>query len=224
MNRYTNLILWLAALAAFHMAWTAHDAAAFNLNGFDLAEQVTVHPAIRAESPTLRTSMLLWSAIPIIAAGIALNAVTFENRILRWLLYGLAGLVSLRVIPPEVALRSPRLMLDSPHDRALAILTALGLIAVGVMILLRTYALRFGPRIEIGLVVLGLALPLIGWERGIRLLDELQLDVSIGGGVLIYAVVLLAVPALMMMGRLNAHDPGRLASSGVAVEQVRQES
>ena len=53
--RIARLLLWITAFAAFHMAWTAHESAAFTLNAFDLAEQVSIHPAIRAESPPLRS-------------------------------------------------------------------------------------------------------------------------------------------------------------------------
>jgi hypothetical protein len=206
------------AFAAFHMAWTAHDTAAFTLNAFDLAEQVSVHPAIRAESPPLRSSLLLWSAIPIIAVGIAITAAKFEQRALRWSRYGLAGLASLRVIPPEGALRTPRQLLDSPHDRAQAILTVLGLVCVGLVFLLGKRLLRYDWQIEAGLCALGILLPVIGWQRGLRLLDELQVDVSVGGGALIYMMTLLAVLGLVLYSGLKTHDPGLPNGSRVAVQ------
>ena len=210
--RITRFILWMTAFAAFHMAWTAHNTAAFTLNAFDLAEQVSIHPGIRAESPSLRTSLFLWSAMPIIAAGIALSAARFEEPYIRWGLYGLAALVSLRVMPPESALRSPGQLMDSGHDRTLAILTLLGLAAVCLILILGKRIQRYDWQIEAGLCAAGVVLPLIGWERSLRLLDELQVDVSVGGGALIYMLVLLA---LVIMTR---HDPGLRKSARVAVE------
>lgn len=170
---------------------------------------MSIHPAIRAESPPLRTSLFLWSAIPIIAAGIALSARRFEERYIRWGLCGLAALVSLRVIPPESALRSPGQLMDSPHDRTLAILTALGLICL--IVVMNT---RISWQIEAGLCAAGIVLPLVGWERSLRLLDELQLDMSVGGGAVIYTAVLLVILALAVM----YHDPGLRKSARVAVE------
>jgi hypothetical protein len=224
MNRYrmARLILWMTAFVAFHMAWTAHDTAAFTLNAFDLAEQVSIHPGIRAESPPLRTSLFLWSAIPLIAAGIALSAARFENRYLRWGLYALAGLVSLRVIPPEVALRSPRQLMDSPHDRTLAILTALGLVAVCVMILLGKRIQRYGWMVEAGLCITALLLPCLGWERSLRLLDELQVNVTVGGGAMIYMAVVLATLVMVVLTRLSTHDPGLRSSARVAVKNPQR--
>ena len=65
--------------------------------------------------------------------------------------------------------------------------------------------LRYDGQIEAALVIMGLVLPLIGWQRALRLLDELQVHVGVGGGALIYVVVL----ALVIATRIKTHDPGR---------------
>ena len=60
MSRYGLIIMLLfAAFGAYHLPWTLHETAVFSNNVFDLAELMSLHPSVQAESPALYTSLLL---------------------------------------------------------------------------------------------------------------------------------------------------------------------
>lgn len=207
--RHWLIGLWLLAFAAYHLAWTAHAAAAFTLNGFDLAEQVGIHPAIQAENPAYRTAGLLRLPVPVIAFGLALTALLYRDDRLQWGWRALAVLIALRVIPPETALRDPGSLLDNPYATQLTFLTGLGLglIALTVIPPVARWLIRYGWQMQVGLVVIGLILPTIGLERSLRLLKELNLAVSLGGGAVLYMVLVLAIGGLALTHR--HHLPAR---------------
>jgi hypothetical protein len=54
--------------------------------------------------------------------------------------------------------------------------------------------------------LLALVLPLIGLERALRLWNELQLEVSLGGGAVLYTAVVLGI-ILLALRRLKTNDP-----------------
>ena len=201
--RHWLMALWLLAFFAYHMAWTAHAAAAFTLNGFDLAEQVGLHPAIQAESPAYRTAGLLRLPIPLIAAGIALTALLYPDARFKWLWRVIAALIALRVIPPETALRQPGTLTENDYAMQLTLLTFCGLLLVGITLLppIEKWAVRHLWIIEIGLVIMGLILPLIGLERSLRLLKELNLAVSLGGGAIIYVILIVGIGGLALKNK-----------------------
>lgn len=202
--RHWLVIGWLAAFVAFHSAWTSHKAAAFTLNAFDLAEQVGIHPAIRAETPPLRTAGLLWFALPLMAGGIGGAALLYQDAPTRWALRGLAAAVALRVIPPEHALRAPRTLIEEDYSRQLLLLTLIGLGLVALTVLVgKTQKLWIWETILCGL---GIVLPLIGFKRAFDLLHELQLDVHIGAGMVIYVVVMVVIGGMMIWKRKPADD------------------
>lgn len=206
--RHWLIVLWLAAFAFYHMAWSAHKTAFATQNAFDLAEQVSIHPAIRAESPTLRTSGLLRLSIPLMAFGIALTGLLYEDIRWRWLWRGLALLVALRAIPPESDLRPISDLPDKANAFQLALLTALGLILVLATLPqpIRVWMQCHLSAVEAGLCSLALVLPMIGLERALRLWNELNLEVSLGGGAVLYVAALIGIGALVLR-HLKANDP-----------------
>lgn len=178
--------LWLAALFAYHLAWTTHPAAAFTLNAFDLAEQIRYHPAILAQTPPLRTAMLLWAGIPLLAMGLASAARDCQNQWVRWGGYGIALVVALRVMPPQQALRSPTTLLSDDYTFALTLLSGIGILGVVAMLFVGHNLVVRG-----GLLLSALILPLLGFGGAFNLLRDLQLEIQIGGGLGIYSLVLL---------------------------------
>lgn len=192
-RRYGLVGLWMLVLIAFHMPWTTHPTAAFRLNAFDLAEQIRYHPAIIAESPTLRSSALLWAGLAMIAGGLAMTSRLFRDWRAHWGWWGLACLIALRMIPNQDAIRNPRLMLEDDYSRIFALLMGFGLALAIVAVIL--------PRPKITLPVLAslaLILPIIGFMRGWRLLDELGLDLGLGAGMMIYSAATLGIMILTL--------------------------
>lgn len=185
--------IWLLAIVAFHLPWTNHPSAAFTLNGFDLAEQVSIHPGIRAETPPLRTAALLWVALPLLALGLATAAMRYEQAIVRWVLWGVAAGVALRVIPPESALRAPKTLFSEDYARTLFLLTLLGFMGLLGVVLGGRWWRRYMVFVETAIALLGLVLPLLGFMRAWGLLGDLRLAVGLGGGMPLYTLLLLAV-------------------------------
>jgi len=69
--------LWLSlALLAYYLPWTVHPAAAFTLNANDLAEWISLHPAVRGGSPPLVGPFLL----RIVLAGMAVLWACYATR------------------------------------------------------------------------------------------------------------------------------------------------
>jgi hypothetical protein len=199
--RYWLLALWLLAFWMAHLPWTSHPAAAFTLNSFDLAEQIRVHPALLAESPPLLTSALLWAIFPLLALGVALTALAYRDWRGRVILWGLAGLLALRVIPPQNLLRDPGRLLEDDYGRVLFVLTVLGLGLVGLVVIGQRW-LKTNMVLAMSLtVVLAVVIPMIGFERAFGILEALQLEVNLGAGLVLYTGVMLMVGGLAWLQR-----------------------
>jgi|GEM_PF-6162974 len=207
--KYGIVLGWLFTLWFYHLAWTSHSVSAFILNGFDLAEQIALHPAIRAESPALLSSFFLWLVVPIVAGGLAFGGSLYENDYAKWFWRFVALAVALRVIPPQEALRVPTSLLDEPYTRTLTILTLLGVCFVGLSIFLSKKWLRRG---QLVFIIGGMILPLIGYERAYRLLNELQLDITLGGGLWLYVICLLGL-GICQIKRRQRSQPATIVTA-----------
>ncbi len=196
--RHGLIALWLLAFAFYHLAWTVHETAFATQNGFDLAEQVSLHPAIRAESPALRTSGFLRLPIPMMALGLAFTALLCEDSRWKWFWRAMAFLIALRVNPPEAALRALGILRDNDNAFQLAYLTVLGVGLVLATLPLEKLFQRFLSPLLVGVVLLGTILPALGLNRAIQLWHELQLDVSLGGGSVLYLFTLVIVGGLLV--------------------------
>jgi hypothetical protein len=197
--------LWLLAFIAYHMAWTAHKGAPFILNGFDLAVQIRIHPAMVAENPTMRTSIFLWLVIPLVVLGVSVGSCLYEGWQIRWLLRLVACGVALRVNPPQEVVLSGL----GPNDYAmiLTVLTLLGLGLVAPSILLEKPLLRHFRWAMLATCFVGLFLPFIGLSRALGLLQELQLESTLGGGAVLYGVALGGIGILCLRSWKVADDP-----------------
>jgi hypothetical protein len=190
------LICALLAVAAYHMAWQTHKVAAFNSNAFDLAEWVSLHPTVRAESPTLFTSLLL--RLPLIILPLvmvlATNALTSEKA--RWIWRGVAFLVVLRLNPP----------IDfypwgdgSPNDQQLGYLTAAGLGTVLVFIIVGKWLKFLWQPAATILLIASLIVSIEGYNRAQKVLDSIQIETGLGGGLVLY-VLFLVIPLAVIAG------------------------
>jgi len=201
------LVLWLGAYVCLHLPWISHPSAAFTQNAFDLAEQIRFHPAIRAERPALRTSFFLWSALSLCALGLGLSGGAVQSFWGRWLVLGLAWALSLRLLPPQEFLRDPARLLSEAHPRGLLLLTLLGIGGSTLLCILgqKREFIQRGGHLTLGLSAL--IFPIIAYERAWRLLTELGLNLSLGGGLVLYGVLVLGLVAGAGQGLREAKAP-----------------
>jgi hypothetical protein len=210
-SRHGLVGLWLVAFVAYHMAWTAHKSMAFVLNGFDLAAQIRIHPAMVAESPSMRTSIFLWLAVLTIAFGVCLGSCLYEGWRSRWWLRLMAIGITLRVNPPQGAVRSG--LLQNDYAMTLTALTILGLGLVMLVILLEKNLLKHFRSIMFLNCLVGILFPMLGLSRALGLLQELQLESTLGGGAVLYVLALLTIGVVDLWGWKVADDPSPKAEA-----------
>jgi hypothetical protein len=190
------LLSVLLALIAYHMPWHVHPAAAFSNNAFDLAEAASLHPTVRAESPTLLTALML--RLPLI--GLALMATLTANQLIderwRWIWRGIAVLIVLRLNPP---IGFYPFNGGSENDQQLGMLMFGGLILVGSAILTS----RWGrPLYHPLMIVLASAIIMIsinGYNRATDVMESLALQLSTGAGILLFSLLLIAILSLTLI-------------------------
>lgn len=178
------IVSFLAALAAFYLPWVDHVSAGFTMNAFDLAEWSSLHPAVRFSTPPMLTSFLLRAPQVAVAIGLALAAGVLRDP--RWRAVGWAAalLIALRYMPPVEFWQSAR---GDPNYRQMALLTGIGVLAVGGAALLSRLRARW-LAVAAALVVIGGAVA--GWaglSRAGVLLDNFEIATRTGSGPLLYA-------------------------------------
>lgn len=180
------LVLWCALLGviAYHMVWQTHKVAAFSSNAFDLAEWVSLHPTVRAESPALFTPLLLRLPLIFLAGVIAASSSVLQAEKGKWIWRGVALLVVLRLNPPTDFYPWGG---GSPNDQQLGRLTAIGLVVLLVIIAGGRW---FWKPISIGLLTASLVTALEGYHRAQKILNSIQIYTEIGGGLVLYMGVL----------------------------------
>lgn len=183
------LALALVILAAYHMPWHAHSVAAFSNNAFDLAEMMSLHPQVQAESPRLYTSFLL--RVPLIFLSIVVVLAAGQLRLWywKWGWYGVAGLIVLRLNPPAVFYPYGG---GSWNDQQLGNLMLVGLGMVGGMVILNHWLKRWATPLM--LVALGgmLYSAIAGYQRATDIVQhQLGLDVELGGGLILFVLACL---------------------------------
>jgi len=188
------LLALVVALVAFYLPWVDHISAGFTMNGFDLAEWASLHPAVRSSSPPLLTSFLLRVPQIAVAIGLALTASALAEP--RWRAIGWAAalLVALRYLPPVEFWQSAR---GDPNYRQMALLTTLGVLGVGIAAWLRRLAARW---LALGAVLVAIAGAAAGWaglSRADELLDNFEIATITGSGPLIYTGAAVAVGLLV---------------------------
>jgi hypothetical protein len=192
MTRHGLIIMTLlCAFGAYHMPWVTHAAAAFTNNAFDLAEFMSLAPAVQAESPALLTSLLLRLPIVLVAALLSLTASQLRSEKAKWLTHGGALLMVLRLNPPTVYYPFGG---GSLNDQQLGDMMLGGLAFILVLIVLSHWlkSWLYAPITTVlAIVTAGVALQ--GWSRSLDVIEGLQLDVQTGGGMILFVGLLLTV-------------------------------
>ncbi len=197
-NDLAWLVLWCALLGvtAYHMVWQTHKVAAFNSNAFDLAEWVSLHPTVRAENPALFTPMLLRLPLILLAGIMAVASSTLQAEKAKWVWHGVALLVVLRLNPPTDFYPWGG---GSPNDQQLGRLTVLGLGVILMLIIGGRWLQYFWKPTTLILLIAGLITALEGYNRAQKVLDSIQIETGIGGGLVLYIVFLLSPLAVILI-------------------------
>lgn len=209
-TRLVWLVLGAALLAviAYHMAWQEHKVAAFSNNAFDLAEWMSLHPAVRAEDPPLQTSWFLRLPLILVGVIVALAASQLQNERGRWLWRLIAIGVVLRLNPPvefyqsvsrNIAGRERTIVTGyvlsdiSLNEQQLGNLMIYGLVMVGAAILLA----RWVRYVACPLIIAAAGYALYAADKGLSGADEivglLQLRVTSGSGYRLFYGALVAM-------------------------------
>jgi aryl carrier-like protein len=202
------LVGLLLATACYYLPWYTHDTAGFTTNAFDLAEWASLHPAVRSSSPPMLASFLLRFPELALIAALALIANRPPDPRLRWILRGIALLWALRFLPPSDFFNTAR---ADPNYRQMMLLMALGLGSVLVALLLARLPARGQDVVLTGLLLAGIISGWWGLSRTDTLLDNFQINVAQGPGLIGFTLASAAIMAVMWWPTEN--KKGRLTEA-----------
>ncbi|GAB4419199.1 MAG: hypothetical protein Kow00106_15370 [Anaerolineae bacterium] len=199
------------ALACYYLPWYDHSTAAFTLHAYDLAEWTSLHPAVRAETPALWTSLLLrLPQITLVWAGALLANVGPGPR-LRTLVRVTAFLVALRFVPPREFLGTAA---ADPNYRQMAALTTAGLAGILLAVLVQRLPGRWQFLVAAGLALVGVLAGWWGMTRVYPLLDNFQIEARIGAGAVGYTLFCLAGAGILALNAQQSGPSGGLNKKG----------
>ncbi len=171
----------ILATAGYYLPWYVHDTAAFTTNAFDLAEWASLHPAVRSSSPPMLTSFLLRFPQVMLIFALALAANGLRDPRSRWVWRAIALIPALRFFPPSDFFTGAS---TDPNYRQMLLLTGLCAASVLVAILLERAASRWQSALLVAALVAGVIAGWWGLSRAGVLLDNFEIDVTIGAGVI----------------------------------------
>ncbi len=182
---------WLPlALIAYYLPWIWHPTAALTANAYDLAEWVSIHPAVRNGDPPLVAPFLLRSLLGGIALLCGLCAVCAQKWWGRWLYGALAVILAITLLPPPDFFRGAGGDPNYRQQFGLAVGTFIALLAIFG---LRRRLARFSARLEAVIVLAVLIAAYVGEGLALRVVQSLGIAVMLGGGILVLFVGLLPV-------------------------------
>src|SRR5258706_5695618 len=99
MNTIRRIPFLFIALLAYYLPWVYHKTAALTANGYDLAEWVSIHPAVRNGNPPLLAPFLLRVVLSGLALLFGLHAAK-SQKLTHWLYAVFALILSITLLPP----------------------------------------------------------------------------------------------------------------------------
>jgi hypothetical protein len=209
-------VWWIAeglalGLICYYLPWYTHETAGFTTHAFDLAEWSSIHPAVRAESPAMLTSFLLRAPQLALIVALALAANKLSDVRARWILRGIALLLVLRFVPPSDFFSNAR---DDPNYRQMALLTGLGFALTLAAIPLERAPERWQDGAVAVLLLAGVVAGWMGLSRAGILLDNFEIDVSVGPGIIGLSLVSALTGAVALwphVGFLRTASPKQMA-------------
>jgi hypothetical protein len=188
-------------MVAYYLPWFTHKTAGFTMNAFDLAEWTSLHPAVRSESPAMLTSFLLRAPQVALVMALAIAASRLDDPRSRWIMRAMAMLLALRFVPPTDFLGSAQ---DDPNYRQMALMTVIGLASVVAVVPLHRTVRRWHDVLLGGVLLIGTAAGWWGLSRAKTLLDNFEIGVSTGPGVILFSVItVIVLGALLWSARLR---------------------
>jgi hypothetical protein len=169
----------IVATACYELPWYVHDTAGFTTNAFDLAEWASLHPAVRSSSPPMLTSFLLRFPQVMIVFALALAANGLRDPRSRWVWRAMAVIPALRFFPPSDFFTSAS---ADPNYRQMLLLFGLCVGGTLAAILLERAAVRWQSALLVAALLTGVIAGWWGLSRAGVLLDNFQIDVTIGAG------------------------------------------
>jgi hypothetical protein len=185
-----------AAVVCYYLPWFTHRTAGFTMNAFDLAEWTSLHPAVRSSSPPMLTCFLLRLPQLVLAAAIGLAANRLSDPRIRWMVRALALLLVLRWIPPIDFFRGES---GDPNYRQMAGLTGAGLVLIVAAIGLARLPERWQQAMMVGLLLLGVLAGWVGLSRAGILLDNFEIHVRVGVGIVGFSLA----SAVVILGNVK---------------------
>ena len=191
---WTGLLLLIVALVGYFLPWYTHETAGFTMNGWDIAEWSSLHPAVRSESPAMLTSLLLRLPHVVIAFGLAILANCLQDGRIRWIVRIGAMAWAIRMMPPWDFLTSAS---DDLNYRQMAMLTGVGLVSVLVAIGLGRSFQRLQVLVMVGVLIIAGGSGLSGVSRVGNFLDGFEIDVTVGVGLALYLAAVLGMSGVL---------------------------
>lgn len=172
------------------LPWVVNPAASLTMNGYELAEWTSLHPAVQASSPPLLTSLLL--RVPLVCIAL-LGAFTSKvDRLSSRIIPGLIVLVvAAGMLPPELIQAT-----DNPNSRQQGVLALVTLIGGGIG--LSGFLPHYRKWAAAGIAIIGAAASITGLAQGVELLRGFELPVQIGiGGAGLAAAFVIALAGIV---------------------------
>ena len=204
------LIGLLLACVGYMLPWYTHDTAGFTTSAFDLAEWSSIHPAVRSSSPPMLTSLLLRLPLVALIAGLALTSNRFGDARVRWIIRGGALLLALRFVPPGDFFSNAS---GDPNYRQMAQLFTASVMLVGVIIALFRVAQKWQSAALVMVLVVGVITGWMGLSDAGILLDNFEIDVRIGPGIVGYTSCVAIVIMIAIWPRANARQQSAMPNS-----------
>ena len=182
---------WLPiALVAYYLPWVWHPAAALTANAYDLAEWVSIHPAVRNGDPPLVAPFLLRAVLAGLALLCGLSAIRVQKWWVRWLYGALAVILAITLLPPPDFFRGAG---DDPNYRQQFGLAVGTFIVLTLFFGLRRRLARYSWLLEAIVVSAALIAGCAGVVMALRIIQSLGVAVTLGGGIVVLFVGLLPV-------------------------------
>lgn len=194
------------AVVAYYLPWLSNSSAALSANAYDLAEWVSIHPAVRGGDgtlPPLLAPFLLRAVLAALALLFGWGALRTRVPVLRAI--GAASGVTLMItlLPPPEFFRGGW---DDPNYRqqfGLALGTLI-LLAIGVAFRRRDAWLRVG---QVTVVLLAIASAIGGEFLALNVIRSLGIPAPVGVGMLIMVGCLLLSGTLIWRTHASGSNP-----------------
>jgi hypothetical protein len=181
------LILLILCFAAYCLPWVINPGISLSLGAYDLAEWTSLHPAVRAASPALLTTLLL--RLPLACLGLLISLTSKPHS--RSLPFALTMLVSIALLPPLEFFTQAANDPNYQQQFILSMLTAL----VGILLVM--VRLEYTRNLlMIALALIALTSSVAGVLQSHELMRSFSLSAQLGLGSYVFGGLLAAVVLL----------------------------